>query len=65
MMSATSPDPGAGTDAAGAATLADPVAEAQRMVAGAREKGIVLRLQAAVHRPPACASGPPYVRRHA
>ena len=44
MMSATSPDPGAGTDAAGAATLADPVAEAQRMVAGARDKGVVLRL---------------------
>src|ERR1700729_72249 len=44
MISATSPDPGPGTDPAGTATLADPVAEAQRMVAGAGEKGVVLRL---------------------
>jgi hypothetical protein len=44
MMSATSPESGAGTNPAGPATLADPVAEAQRMVAGARDQGVVLRL---------------------
>ncbi len=41
MMSATSPDSSAGSNGA---TLADPIAEGRRVVAGAGEKGVVLRL---------------------
>ncbi len=44
MMSATSPDSSAGINGAANATLADPIAEGRRVVAGAGEKGVVLRL---------------------
>jgi len=44
MMSATSPDSSAGSNGAANATLADPIAEGRRVVAGAGEKGVVLRL---------------------